>query len=428
MTFAPDLLKFILYTLLHFSWIFLFLIFLWGFHKAWMYYVCNRFWRAKDWVLLEIYLPQLVELTPKSTEQMLAGLHGVYKGPNLIEKYWHGYKQPRFSLEIAGINGEIHFFIRCERKFRRLVESQVYAQYPEAEIFESPDYTANVPFDLPNKDWDVWGTDLRLVSDEIYPIRTHPYFKEQEIEGGIIDPLASFSEIFSHLRQGEQVWVQILISPTHEPWQKKSEQERDKLIGKAPEKKSKTGFTQTGEILQEEGSGWGRAATEVLFGTKLGTAAETKQEERVLPSLMQHLAPGTQEKVKAIELKATKLGFTSKVRFVYLGTRDIFTKANVSAIAGAFKQFSTLDLNGFGNGPKTKTSVDYVREQGRLLYRKRKILMYYRYRTFDGDLPYIFNIEEIASLFHLPSFIVKTPMMPRVEAKKGEPPVGLPVG
>lgn len=427
MTFPPDLLKFILSSLLHFSWICLFLVLLLGFHKAWMYYVNNRFWRSKDWVLLEIHLPQSVEVTPKSTEQMLAGLHGGYKTPSLIQKYWDGYIQTNFSLEIAGINGEVHFFIRCERGFRNLVESQVYAQYPEAEIFELEDYTKNLPFDLPNKDMDVWGSDIVLVNDDIYPIRTHPYFKEQEIEGGIIDPLASFSEIFSHLKQGEQIWMQILISPTNDPWQKKSEEERDKLIGKASEKTPSTGFAQTREILAEEGKDWLHKAGEVFFGLKSVSSLDDKKEERQLPSLMQHLAPGTQEKVKAIESKATKIGFISKIRFVYIGTRDIFTKANVSAISGAFKQFSALDLNGFKHGPKTKTSAYYVKEEKRLTYRKRKVLMNYRYRSFDGDSPYILNVEELATMFHLPSYIVRTPMMPRVEAKKGEPPAGLPI-
>ncbi len=39
------------------------------------------------------------------------------------------------------------------------------------------------------------------------------------------------------------------------------------------------------------------------------------------------------------------------------------------------------------------------------------------------------NIEELATLFHFPSKIVApTHLVPRVEAKKGEAPSGLPVG
>tara|TARA_Y100000310_G_scaffold10036_1_gene10746 strand:+ start:4560 stop:5849 length:1290 start_codon:yes stop_codon:yes gene_type:complete len=413
----------------HFAWLPIFFILLYLFHEYWMYYVNNKFWRAKDWALLEIKLPQRVPVTPKATEQMLAGLHGACKGPNLIEKYWDGYIQARFSLEIVGINGEIHFFIRTERKFRNLVEAQVYAQYPEAEIFEIEDYTKNLPFDMPDKDRDLWGSDLVFIKDEVYPIRTHPYFKEIEAEEGIIDPLASFSEIFSHLRQGEQIWMQILIEPTHDPWQKKSEQERDKLIGAPEKEKPKSGLSQTISMIKQEGAEWGKKGSEVFLGIGSGEQDfADKKEERQLPSLMQHLSPGTQDKVKAVESKATKLGFNSKIRFIYIGTRDIFTKANVSALSGAFKQYSAQDLNGFMSGLSSKTSVDYFFEEKRKLYRKRKIYMNYRYRSFDGDPTYILNIEELASIFHLPGIIVQAPSLPRVEAKKGGPPAGLPIG
>lgn len=429
MILLQEILQFIKSALWHFAWLPVFFSLLYFFHKYWMYYVNNKFWRSKDWVVLEINLPQRVPVTPKATEQMLAGFHGAYKGPNLIEKYWDGYIQSRFSLEIVSLHGKMHFFIRTERKFRNLVEAQVYAQYPEAEIFETEDYTKNMAWDMPDKNYDLWGSDIKLINDEVYPFRTHPYFKEIEAEEGIIDPLASFSEIFSHLKEGEQIWLQILIEPTHDPWQKKSEEEKDKLIGVPAKTKQKSGMSQTIEMIKEEGIDWGRKGSEVLFGLSAGdTVSAEKKDEKQLPSLMQHLSPGTQDKVKAVESKATKIGFNSKIRFVYIGTRDIFSKANVSALAGAFKQYSAQDLNGFGNGPKTKTSVDYFFEERRQLFRKRKIYMLYRYRSLDGDDTYILNIEELASLFHLPGIIVQAPMMPRVEAKKSSPPAGLPIG
>ena len=41
---------------------------------------------------------------------------------------------------------------------------------------------------------------------------------------------------------------------------------------------------------------------------------------------------------------------------------------------------------------------------------------------------FVLNIEELATIYHIPDIGVKSPLLPRVEAKKGEPPVGLPIG
>ena len=39
---------------------------------------------------------------------------------------------------------------------------------------------------------------------------------------------------------------------------------------------------------------------------------------------------------------------------------------------------------------------------------------------------FVFNTEELATIFHFPTIDVKTPMMPRVEAKRGVAPSNLP--
>ena len=40
---------------------------------------------------------------------------------------------------------------------------------------------------------------------------------------------------------------------------------------------------------------------------------------------------------------------------------------------------------------------------------------------------YVLNTEELATIYHLPDMGVRAPLLPRVEAKRGEPPVGLPI-
>lgn len=403
-------------------WIPLPFVLFWAFWQTWMYYINNKYLAGLDWVLLEINIPEQVEVTPKAMEQVMTGLHGIYKGPNLLEKYIQGMLPRFFSLEIVGINGDVHFFIRTETQFRNLVESQVYAQYPDAEISEAEDYSKLTPKIMPSKDWNLWGTEMILANADYYPIRTYPFFKEEETEEGMIDPLASLAEIMSRLKQGEQIWVQILISPRADAWHEKGFDLVNKLIGKKVEKKKS--FLQA-SILVQETINWCQAVLKALFDiTSAGAEKEEKKSD--WPSMMQHLSPGQRTRVEAIENKCSKIGFNSKIRFIYLGQRDVFAMGNVSAFMGAFRQFNFQDMNGFRPDPKTKSSIDYLFKKRRSTHRRRKILTKYRWRSMSG-YKMILNIEEAASIYHCPGIYVKAPRMPRIEAKKGGPPVGLPI-
>ncbi len=77
------------------------------------------------------------------------------------------------------------------------------------------------------------------------------------------------------------------------------------------------------------------------------------------------------------------------------------------------------------NGPSI--TADKWPNKARKEYRK-KILFVSKYK--NRSLPFkefILNIEELATIFHPPDIGVRSPLLPRVEAKKGEPPVGLPI-
>jgi hypothetical protein len=78
---------------------------------------------------------------------------------------------------------------------------------------------------------------------------------------------------------------------------------------------------------------------------------------------------------------------------------------------GAFKQFNTTNLNGF-----VSKSTSFNREK-QLEYQAR----------FFSDRGYILNIEELASLFHLPHTSVETPNILWATTKTAEPPPNVPV-
>ena len=164
-------------------------------------------------------------------------------------------------MEIVSIGGEIHFYIRTPEQFRGIIESNIYSQYPEAEIFEVPDYTKNVPQDIPNKEWDLWGTDEINTKPNPYPIKTYKKFETeiQPVEEKRLDPLAGLLEGMATLGPGEQMWIQIVAKPIREEidWIKEGKKIRDKLA-RRPEKPKPKPMIQ--EALGGGGVGCARRA------------------------------------------------------------------------------------------------------------------------------------------------------------------------
>src|SRR3989344_5047482 len=100
----------------------------------WRHYLYVRYIAKQGWVLLEIRLPKEISKSPKAMEVVLEALNQGY------ESTWYGrlldgVVRTWFSLEVVSIEGKVHFFIRTLDLFKNLVESTIYAQYPEVEIY-----------------------------------------------------------------------------------------------------------------------------------------------------------------------------------------------------------------------------------------------------------------------------------------------------
>jgi len=138
--------------------------------------------------------------------------------------------------------GDIHFFIRVLSEFRNLIESNIYAQYPEAEISQVDDYVNSVPVDITDSnDYDIWGTELILIKDNAYPIRTYPEFERDAMnEDQRIDPVSTLLEVMSRISPDEQIWIQTIVRPIAHTWKDVSDELRDELINRIKEKKTRS--------------------------------------------------------------------------------------------------------------------------------------------------------------------------------------------
>jgi hypothetical protein len=374
--------------------------------------------------MLEVKPPKEVESSPKNMEQIFAGLWGAigtvgYK----YEKYIKGVMQDYYSFELVGYNGEAHFYLRVLKKFRNLVEAQVYSQYPQAEIKEVEDYVWRVPADIPNKNWNLWGCRMQMVRDSVYPLRTYVELMDiTKTDQPFFDPLSGLMEVFGKLRQGEQVWLQILFRPATDDWQKNSKKLADKLLGKRPSLPKETLFAM-------ERRTWYESFFDVGYAIITGKPAperKKKDNKDEPPSLAMHLSQGDKDIIQGIELKSSKKGFESKINFVYIGRSEIFTMANVSATMGVIMQMANLSMNSLKPDSNMTTKAYYLFAKARKAFRQRVLMRMMRGRTF-WERGYILNIEELATLFHFPTIGVKSPMTPYIEVKKGGAPVDLPM-
>lgn len=398
-------------------WIVVPLITLFIFWEFWVFYIQLKFIARIKWVLLEIKVPKNVLKTPKAMEQIFAAAHAPYSyGLRFFEKYWDGIVEYWMSFEIVGHAGESHFYLRLPKQFRNMMESAIYAQYPEAEITEAHDYMQDLPPVLPNKTYDIYGYELTLRKPSHYPLRTYPMF-EEAVEERRIDTIAPLLETMSKLKEDEHILIQILARPAGDEWKKKAEEEIKKMAGLDEKKKS----------------GWppifGLSAAEIVESPfkHPSLEVERKKDETRQNFRMLMMTPGQREVMEGIERKIAKLGFETTIRFIYVDKREAFSRDNVAAVTGFFRQFNTQDMNLLKPDKKTMTgSVHGLFKQTRLNMRRRVIHDKYKWLSFNGHKP-ILNIEELATIFHFPIFGVSPAFLEKIESRKGGPPARIPM-
>lgn len=386
----------------------------------------HRFLHKIKYILLAIDIPKLNEQSTKAVEQIFAQLAGAEDSPTLWEKYVHGQTQESFSIELVSIGGYIQFLIHTPDYFRDLIEAAIYAQYPDADITEVDDYTGLLPKKYPDEEYTLWGTELKLVKPNAYPIRTYPHF-EHTLSQKFADPMAAMLEIMSHIGPGEQIWIQWVLTPiAGNHWKEEGEREVKKLIGAHVEHKKSFTEQWITNPLGTISSGTGEV---LLHGLGVAPTHAEEHATNAPPTLMQHLSPSERVTVEAIGEKIAKIGFHVKGRIIYAAKKELYSKAKgVVGVLGAVFQFNDSNLNGFAPIKKITTRAKYFFTKRRIAARQRKILYAYRTRSKHAGWGHgmILNIEELATVWHFPALEVKAPSVQMMEAKKGEPPAELP--
>lgn len=334
---------------------------------------------TQESVLLMLEIPRTNDKSEFAAEQMFASLHGILRSKDELRSNYG--IQEHLSFEIASVNGQIRFYVWVPKTLQSFVESQIYSQYPTVQIF-----TADEDYVNHERDHEVVCTsEIDLVDSEFLPLKTFQNFE--------VDPLAGITGTLAKLEStGEELWIQVLARPIADDWHKAASSWINGVKNGSP-----FSFGSGGINLS-----WFGNLLVALWQPPEGGAGESKPKE---------LSDREKTRIAEAEKKATKLGYQTKIRIAYLGESETNAKLRLQALVGTYKQFNSTNLNGFKQGKPSFQKADLAR---------------YRARLFD-DRGYILNIEEIASVWHLPHTNVETPNIVWATNKTAEPPSKLPV-
>lgn len=387
------------------------------------------------WKLLAIKIPKENIKTPKAMEQVLASLYSMHSALEFEEIWLQGKVYLWISLEIVGSEKGIYFYVYTPSKIRNLVESSFFSQYPEAEIVEVDDYTKELPDNLPNEEYDLMGADFILAKPNPFPMRTYPYFFESGSnvrEERRTDPISNITEIMSNLKGDERIWIQVLIQPAENGWEKEGQKIISEISagGLSKKKASKSRLAD----WFEETYWFLRNLVMAIFEPPVWPNKEKGGDKA---NGLRLLSPAEQNAIKAVENKISKLGYLTVVRFLLINKKEEFNGQNFSAMMGVFRQFTDNNLNRLRPAKQTFTTAPrFLFKKSTLLRKKKALFQKYIHRAYpdpDHDefafTPSVLNIEEIATIYHFPvSALVEAAGISRLPTKKGAPPANLPIG
>jgi hypothetical protein len=319
----------------------------------------------------------------------------------------------------------------------------MYAQYPQAQVKAVEDYTLAIDEITPESSWNGWGCEFGLKKPEAFPIKTYIDYglDKDPKEEFKVDPISPIIELFASIQKGEQMWMQIVVTPskkmykTHGTWFGEHDWVAEANV-------------QLLKLLKDFTAVKGKG---VILGT------DSRVEIRV-PDFLKRA-------VERMNNKVSKLGFETGIRVMYVAKKEIYppgTRTNNSRnIRLILRQYDAPDINGFdrinssqgdrysGVFPASSKTVMLLANRMLHEYRERAFfhlpLRHHIFSQHFWDWPikgvitlsgiikayvhhqtYILNAEELATLWHFPGQIMRVPTLERIESKEASPPTNLP--
>jgi len=273
------------YLLLLFSSVlmafFLFLLF----HLAVLLHkIGKREEKALDMVVLKVRMPKDNEIKIDAGEQLFTSIYSLKNSYDYFSDFMNFiHLEETLAFEIVAKHGEISFYVHTPLKIRDLIEKQIYANYPNADIS-----VVEEPNVFTEEGKVAFGA---LVQNEsaYYPIRTYKDLPNDSVSG--------ITSALSKMGEDEGAIIQFLVRPAVPKWKK---------AGK-------------------------------------GFVSETRKKETNPEKASYQVDQKTLDK---IDDKSGRPGFEVCIRFVVNSTSKELAQMHLKNIYGSFSQFNS-DLNKF---------------------------------------------------------------------------------
>ncbi|HSX42100.1 MAG TPA: type IV secretion system DNA-binding domain-containing protein [Candidatus Saccharimonadales bacterium] len=301
-------------------------------------------------------------------EQFFGSLTTIIHQRNFLD--WLFSNPAHVSFEIISSGGVISFAIVAPKRVQQVIERQLQSYFPHAEITLGPPprlFTKETPV--------VAGAIFQQAKNFVLPIKTY-----QTLEA---DPLQAITNAMTKLPYGAA--IQLLIRPTGENWRLHTN--------------IAAGHVQQGKAHLVNRTGTARV---------LGQIGEVVKPTAPIKDLK--VSPEQEMLLKGLQEKGSKTGFEAVLRVVVTDKDDASAAAGLTTIISAFSQFYAPQYN----------SLKYRKTTG------QKISREYLLRSFNSAPKMLLNVEELSSLFHLPTRVLETPGVKWVGAKKLPAPANLP--
>lgn len=368
--------------------------------------------KTKDWtktVFIEINVPkETAEQSQKeqgsgsgsrdnnstiATGEQLFSIMTEYSTQNW--KTWF-FGSERFTLEIVNIDQEIKFWLSCSNKMAEVMERQIIAIYPKANI------TRLNKLNFFKENTIAYSQELKLNLRYELPFKTYKL-----IDG---DPLNSITNAMGGISKEESVGIQLVLTPVKNNWQIKPRHLALKIQqGFNPKEVLFSKFSIIKLISKVIGGIW-----EIVRGEKKKDPNEPQRDREQSLDLSGRkqniqLTPQQQEIIKKLEEKASRPGFLFTLRVVGSALTEDRAKQIVEGVIPSFQIFEVQPFNGF----RKKKS------------RLKESVLNFLMRAPALDQNQILNTEEINSIWHLPNYMTQTPNIKWLMAKR--PPIPLEV-
>jgi hypothetical protein len=342
---------------------------------------------------------------PLTMESVLASLHSLRRSDTLV------------SLELGMAEGKIALYTRVRLGAAPLLESQLYAQYPDAEI-----EVVDEELFTPKEGEAIFARELVLTDPEVFPIKRHPQFNDL-VSRQFVDTIAPImSALVRYPKPSMRGHVQVVICPLVGRYRRRALKflplltkglckqwpAYAKLFARVHLARGwrKWVFLPLDLLMGGFRSWFIRAGTHVSLITGQETVEDMSKDD--VDAKLSMRSHEREDNVSAAVDKVNHLLFRTSIMLSVVAPKsaEADAYAKLEEIAASFRQFTLPQCNGFRSlSPQIIPCIPYTLSP----------------RSF------VLSAEELATLWHIPNALVKTPNIDWVISKKLEPPVNLPI-